>query len=481
MTSTTQTITAAALTRHATALVEEGFQVTLVAGHDDGDALRVVYLFTSAADGERAELHVEVKPVYPHVPSLAGVSPAAARFERELHDLYGVIPDEHPEPRRLVRHDHWPRGWYPMRRDAGESPAFTEISPAGSDVSLGPVHGEIAEPGELRLTLDGETVRALDLRLFYVHRGLERLFEGRRPDDAIALTERISGDTAVGHTLAFCRAVEDALGIAVPAATAAARAILLELERLYNHVTDLGALCTAAGHDVLDTHAHRVRERLLRLNDTVTGHRLLRGALRPGHTALVNPPDPDTLAVLGADLAEITALALDNAMVRDRFTGTGVLTAAQAADLGTLGYVARASGLPVDTRAYAAPTPDFTVHTHDGGDVLARFLIRAKEVPTSIAIIRHLVNDLTEEPPATEPPSPHPRTAASGVGTAEAWRGTVTHRVELAADRTLTRVKIVDPSFLNAPALPLAAAGAELADLPLIARSINLSAAGHDL
>ena len=183
-----------------------------------------------------------------------------------------------------------------------------------------------------------------------MHRGIEKLFEGRTPGDGIELAERVSGDTSVGHALAFCRAVEDAYGVPIHRATATIRAILLELERLYNHVTDIGALCNDVGHGILNNQAQRVRERLLRINDQVTGHRLLRGAIRIGGADVIALPDPDALAAVAADIAEIVALALEHSVVRDRFTGTAVLTRQQALDLGTLGYVARASGVPVDAR-----------------------------------------------------------------------------------------------------------------------------------
>lgn len=510
MTSTPTATTSAApiapdeLPGRAHDLLGGGYRIALVAGHDDrpaGRGLRAVYLFTRAATAaappHRAELHVALDPDRPQVPSLAGMSFPAGRFEREMRDLFGIIPVGHPLPRRLVRHFHWPRRWYPMLSDAGEPPAFADVDgpypfrtvegPGVYEIPVGPVHAGMIGPGHFRFSVVGETILNLKARLWFVHRGVEKLFQGRTPSQGIELAERVSGDTSVGHTLAFCAAVEDALDIPVTEAEHRRRAVLLELERLYNHVTDIGALCNDVAHGILNSHALRVREQLLRINDQVTGSRLLRGAIHPGSTTLRALPDPAALAALADDVAEIVELALDHSVIRDRFTGTAVLTTAQAADIGTLGYVARASGLPVDARhdhpslpsPLGRPAPDTT-----DGDVLARFRIRAQEFRHSVALLVALRAALSADPgrPAGPPtPRPLPTGPRSGVGIAEGWRGTIVHRVELGPGATLTRVKIVDPSFLNWPALPVALADTIVPDFPLVNKSFDLSYAGNDL
>ena len=487
---------------HASTLLDDGFRVALVAGHHDfpgadraDEALRAVYLFTAAGPDRRIELHVRLGPDAPHVPSLAGLSFPAGRFEREMRDLYGITPDNHPLPRRLVRHFNWPQGWYPMLADAGDPPAFgaqdgpypfrTVEGPGVYEIPVGPVHAGMIEPGHFRFSVVGETILNLKARLWFVHKGTEKLFQSRAPRQGIELAERISGDTAVGHTLAYCRAVEDALHLYVPDGTHHIRAILLELERLYNHVGDLGALCNDVGHGILHAHAQRVREQLLRLNERTTGHRLLRGAIHPGGACLAQLPDPDELAVIGADIAEIVELALGHSVVRDRFTGTAVLTAGQAMDLGALGYVARASGLTVDAR-HQHPLSGVvfprTTHSQNGGDVLARFVVRAEEISASIQFITHEVRWLDGyRGSAAIELSPAPGEPRSGVGIVEGWRGTIVHRVEVDAAGRLTRVKVVDPSFLNWPALAVALGDTIVPDFPLTNKSFNLSYAGNDL
>lgn len=521
-----------AVPARAAVLLKAGYRLALIAGHDDrpvGGGLRAVYLFTrgtTAGDREtstgvasnsepsaepsaesRVELHVQLDPAAPQVPSLAGLSFPAGRFEREMRDLFGIVATDHPQPQRLVRHFHWPRGWYPMLSDAGPPPAFGDVDgpypfrtvegPGVYEIPVGPVHAGMIEPGHFRFSVVGETILNLKARLWFVHRGIEKLFQDRTPEHAVELAERISGDTSVGHTLAFCRATEDARSMPVSEQVARRRAVLLELERLYNHVTDIGALCNDVAHPILNTHAQRIREQLLRINDQVTGHRLLRGAIRPGAAVLRALPDPAVLAGIAADVAEIVDLALEHSVVRDRFTGTAVLTAAQARDIGALGYVARASGLTVDARHdHPALTTPFarTTHTHTGGDVLARFCARAEEINSSIAVlaalIAHLDGDVGDRGDLGSAPLPPARpltggpirgAATSGVGIIEGWRGTIVHRIELGPHGQLTRVKIVDPSFLNWPALPVALADTIVPDFPLVNKSFNLSYAGNDL
>jgi Ni,Fe-hydrogenase III large subunit/Ni,Fe-hydrogenase III component G len=491
-------VTAEQLADQARRLLDGGARLALVAAHHDpdthpgGPALRVVYLFTAGPPDQRTELHLRADPDLPVVPSLAAMSFPASRFEREMHDLYGVQPQDHPLPRRLVRHPHWPRGWYPMRADAGPLPPLaasepfpfvTVRGPGVYEIPVGPVHAGLIEPGHFRFSVVGETILKLKARLWYVHRGVEKLFEGQPARQRVALAERISGDTAVGHSLAYSLAVEDALGWGVRPAAQRARAALLELERLHNHVADIGAICNDVGYGIANTQAQRIRERLLRLNQATTGHRLLRGAVFPGGAHLHAVPDPATIRAVADDIAEVVGIALDHTVVRDRLTGTAVLSQRQAVDVGALGYVARASGLPGDARLAHphAALDEFSIPVHTGGDVLARFLVRADEIQASAAILAALLPTLSAGPidsPRTRPGIGHP---ASGVGIVEGWRGTIAHRVELAPDGTLTRVKIVDPSFLNWPALPVALADTIVPDFPLTNKSFNLSYAGNDL
>ncbi|MGW7547137.1 hydrogenase large subunit [Streptomyces sp. NPDC054770] len=487
-------IDATDLPQRAKELLDADHRLALVAAHHDEGGLRVVYLFVTGPPDTRTELHVRLDPDRPEVPTLAPLSFPAGRFEREMRDLFGIVPQGHPLPRRLVRHFHWPRGWYPMRPDAGAPPAFGEqegpypfLEVEGDgvyEIPVGPVHAGLIEPGHFRFSVVGETILKLKARLWFVHKGIEKLFQGRSIAAGLPLAERISGDTAVGHALAYCLAVEEATGTKVPAEAQRARALLLELERIHNHVADLGMLCNDVGHGILNTHAQRVREQLLRLNKEITGHRLLRGGIVPGGAALRALPDPVRLKAIREDIGEIADLALGHSTVRDRFTGTAVLRTTAAQEIGCLGYVARASGIANDARVahpFTAYGPQLDVPVHVTGDVLARFLVRAQEIEVSLTLIEHFTDGL-DAPAAVPAPRPLPGAGpGTGVGLVEGWRGTIVTRVELAPDHSLARVKPVDPSFFNWPALPVALADTIVPDFPLTNKSFNLSYAGNDL
>jgi Ni,Fe-hydrogenase III large subunit/Ni,Fe-hydrogenase III component G len=495
----TRDLTPADLPAQAAVLLEDGLRLGLVAAHDDGATLRVVYLFLAGVPERRVELQVTLPASDPQLPTLASLSFPASRFEREMHDLYGIVPVDHPQPHRLVRHAHWPAGWYPMRDNAGPPPPFTEteaypfleVKGAGVyEIPVGPVHAGIIEPGHFRFSVVGESILKLKARLWFTHRGIEKLFEGLDATGATHLAERISGDTSAAHALAHSLAVEDALGIKMPEPAQRLRALIVELERLYNHAADLGALANDTGFSLANAHAQRIREELLRINSTTTGHRLLRGAISPGAVELLTLPDPAQLARLAEDLAEVAELTLANSVIRDRFTGTSVLTRDQARDLGCLGYVARASGLATDARIDHPITPlPVTPLTRTGGDVLARFTLRRDEFAACAELATHLISTADRlifrgapaERTSIEVPAEPPGSARSGVGIVEGWRGTIVHRVEVDSGGRLTRAKVVDPSWFNWPALPVALKDTIVPDFPITNKSFNLSYAGNDL
>jgi Ni,Fe-hydrogenase III large subunit/Ni,Fe-hydrogenase III component G len=481
------------LTYAASALLTQGMRLALVSGHDDGEALRVVYLFTSGPPDSRVELHLIVDRANPTVPTLSGISFPAGRFERELQDLFGIVPVGHPQPRRLVLHQHWPEDWYPMRRGSGDPPPmvidagaypFVPVEGTGVyEIPVGPVHAGLIEPGHFRFWVVGETILRMKARLWFVHKGVERLFEGRDPESGLELAERISGDTAVGHTLAYCQAVEDAWHVEVPAEAAVLRGTLLELERLYNHVADIGALCNDVGCGVANAWALSLREYLLQLNARVTGHRLLRGGVVLGGAHVSCLPTNGELTETSQRLEELIDLITSSALVMERFTGTAVLDEAHARDLGVVGVAGRASGLVFDVRqshpSVLVPG-SFSPAIRAVGDVRARFEVRVEEARTSLTLLGEFTQRAGALDAVAAPPQ-MPARSASGVGIIEAWRGAAVHRVEFDDEGRLTRVKVVDPSFHNWPALPVSLADTIVPDFPLANKSFNLSYAGNDL
>ena len=480
--------------------LDDGYRLALVAGHHDhfrddvsSDVIRVVYVLVASAPDRRVEYQTRLPIEDPTLPSLANRSFTVGRFEREMQDLFGVRLTGHHQPARLVFHQHWPDDWYPMRHDAGQPPPFQQESqsypflnvegPGVYEIPVGPVHAGVIEPGHFRFSVVGETILNVKARLWFVHKGLEKLFEGRTFDAGIELAERISGDTAVGHNLTYCLAVEQAAGCDVPDNVHVVRAILLELERMYNHITDLGAMANDVGFGIAHAHTMRIREQLLRLNARITGHRLLRGGIKPGSSMVSWLPEPAAMIAIRDNVRDIVEIMMGNATIVDRFTGTAVLSAQDAHQIGVLGYVAARSGIDVDARRdhpFADIYQQLEVPILTNGDVMSRFQIRVEEIEASTALVVDLI--------------PHARIGLSGtaldpregpgcgLGLVEGWRGTIAHRIETASDGTLRRVKIVDPSFFNWPALPVALATDTIVpDFPLANKSFNLSYAGNDL
>lgn len=431
-------------------------------------------------------------------PSLATRWYLASRFEREIHDLFGLVPTEHPDLRRLPLHQFWPPNYHPLLKDAillddftddGTPYPFRRIEGEGIyEITVGPVHAGIIEPGHFRFSVEGETIVNLESRMYFVHKGIEELFENKSLPQAVELAERISGDSSVAHALAFCQAIESLAGVTIPPRAAYLRVVLLELERLYNHIADVGAICTDTGFAVANMHTLRLREDILRLNARLTGHRLLRGMLVAGgvahdFTAEQMADARATVARVLADFDEVVEIAMANGMVLDRLHGAGRLTNRTAREMQVVGVPARASGIDADARrdhpfaAYAQLGPRIVVHTE--GDVWARLMVRVEEARESARLItRALENlpagkivELLGELPEGE----------GAFGLVEGWRGPIWHWVVAGKNNSLARVKVKDPSFANWPAVNYAILKNIVPDFPLVNKSFNLSYAGNDL
>jgi Ni,Fe-hydrogenase III large subunit/Ni,Fe-hydrogenase III component G len=455
----------------------------------------VHYLFAHAADNWFLHVSARLDGERPKLTSLASACYPATRFEREIRDLFGIALLDHPSPAPLVKHGFWPSSYHPLRKDAerpdfsddGQPFPFTEVGGEGVyEIPVGPVHAGVIEPGHFRFSVLGETIINLRTRLYFTHKGTEKLFEGRPAAEGVALAERVSGDTSVGHALAYCQALEAAAHAEVPPRARLLRVLLLELERLYNHVGDVGAIANDTGFAIAYAHCLRIRERLLRINRQITGSRLLRGALAPGGLARnleVARDLPATIQALLVDFDEVLAISLRNTLLMDRLEGTGVLLAETATDHGVLGFVARASGVDRDARRdhpFAAYSQlALQVPVHAAGDVKARTLVRAEEVRESAGLIDQVCRQLSPGPVQAEIGPVAPFTAAFGI--VEGWRGRIVHWLMTGDDGLVHRVKIVDPSFFNWPALSYALEGNIVPDFPLCNKSFNQSYSGNDL
>jgi Ni,Fe-hydrogenase III large subunit/Ni,Fe-hydrogenase III component G len=478
-------------------IADRGATVLLVAGEDrpSADAMYVHYLLAlRGVPWELRHISVALPRESPSIPSLAALSFPISRFEREMRDLLGITPAGHPDPRPLVRHGFWPETFHPLRQDA-VTPAFTDdgrpfpftaVEGEGVyEIPVGPVHAGVIEPGHFRFNVLGETILKMRARLYFTHKGTERLCAGRRVEQAVALAERVSGDTTVGHAVAFCQAVESLAGLQIPDGAKAWRAILLELERLYNHITDVGAIIADTGFPVGQAHCMRLREQVLRLNKRITGNRLMRGAIVPGGVSVLSDTGGivNEIETVLLDFEEVIQICVDNTLVADRLDATGWLDPTVARDFGVVGYLARASGLSHDARrdlpAGAYQWFDFVPIMEDGGDVRARLQVRVREARQALFVIEQVEGRAASGNTSVEGLTLPAFTPSFGI--VEAWRGRLVHMVVADDHNRLHRVKIVDPSFFNWPALARALEDNIVPDFPLCNKSFNQSYSGNDL
>ncbi|HEY2928368.1 NADH-quinone oxidoreductase subunit C [Piscinibacter sp.] len=428
-------------------------------------------------------------------PDLTAVFPCAVRMQRATADLLGIAADDSADTRPWLDHGLWPQAT-PLRRDApgGASTAprdypFVRVEGDGvHEIPVGPVHAGIIEPGHFRFSVVGEKVLRLEQRLGYTHKGIERRFTELAPLEAHRLAGRVSGDSTVAYAWAYCMALESALGCDVPERAGWLRALLLERERVANHLGDLGALGNDAALGFGLAQFSRLRENWLRLAMDAFGHRLMMDGIVPGGVAV--DPSADALSriagqcdAIEAEVRALRAIYDEHAGLQDRFITTGRVTPQLAAQLGLTGLAGRASSQAADLRCDHAWSPydqlDVKMATHHNGDVAARVTLRFDETLESLRLIRALCAGLPGGAVCADVP-PVSR-AAIGAGWVEGWRGEIFVALELGADATIRRCHCHDPSWQNWPVLEHAVIGNIVPDFPLINKSFNLSYSGHDL
>jgi Ni,Fe-hydrogenase III large subunit len=427
-------------------------------------------------------------------PSVGRMHAPAIRLERAIHDLYGLEPEGAADVRPWFDHGRWgvtqPLG---RAETAKAAPAPYRFLPVAGEslhqIPVGPVHAGVIEPGHFRFTANGETVVRLEARLGYVHKGIEALMRGADLEKARRLAGRTSGDSTVAYALAFSRAVEAALDIKAPPRGEFLRGLMAELERIANHLGDIGAICNDATFPLMLAQCGILRERILRAAHLCFGHRLMMDCILPGGVAADIPVDGAML--LRALVAEIRRVfprlieLYDNtASLQDRTVGTGKLSAALAARFGAGGPVGRASGRSFDARRVLRYPPydalEFVVPIEHGGDVNARIWVRIHEVEQSLALIEAMLDQLPDGPVAAGI-EPRRGANAEGVALVEGFRGDVLVALRLDADGRVARCHLRDPSWFQWPLLEAAIEGNIVADFPLCNKSFNGSYSGHDL
>lgn len=355
-------------------------------------------------------------------------------------------------------------------------------------IAVGPVHAGIIEPGHFRFTANGEAVVRLEARLGYAHKGIESLMGGADLVGAAKLAGRVSGDSTVAYGWAFAMAAESAVQLAIPARAIWLRALMAELERLANHLGDIGAICNDAAFPLLHAHFGALRERVLRAADIAFGHRLMRDCVVPGGVSADLSNDgiaaiKALVAEVGRQLPRLVETYDNTASLQDRTVSTGVLKPTLAAQYGAGGYIGRASGRSFDTRRALAYEPydalDFEVPVLSEGDVDARVWIRIREVEQSLSLVEQILAALPEGPlVAAVAGSAGPR---EGVALVESFRGDILVWLRLGANGKVERCHLRDPSWFQWPLLEAVVEHNIVADFPLCNKSFNCSYSGHDL
>ncbi|MDE5445520.1 hydrogenase expression protein HypE [Bradyrhizobium sp. CSA207] len=425
-------------------------------------------------------------------PCVAKHHPPALRLERAINDLFGLSAQGLPDARPWLDHNRWGvRSPLGNRIDAPATTSPYRFLPTEGDglhqIAVGPVHAGIIEPGHFRFTASGETVVRLEQRLGYTHKGIEGLMRGAGIERAAQLAGRVSGDSTVAYAYAFSKAAEAALQLQVPDRAVWLRALLAELERLANHLGDIGAICNDASFGLMQAHCNVLREDILRAANTAFGHRLMRDVIVPG--GLVRDLDEEGKASIAAVLDNLHVrfpalieLYDNTASLQDRTVDTGIVTTALAKQYGAGGYVGRASGRTFDARRAPGYPPygdlRFEVPVLDDGDVNARVWIRIREVEQSLSLVRQIMERLPGGP--SNVPIAAVAGAREGMALVEGFRGDILVWLRLDGGR-VDRCHLRDPSWFQWPLLEAAIENNIVADFPLCNKSFNCSYSGQDL
>ena len=485
----------------ARALKRAGARLLAEWGVDETPLGRAFAVYAAFARGpETLLLRFEVPLDSPSFVSLTKLFVPAFRFERQIWSLLGLLPvgHTHSDLRPWIKHEDWPTEAWPLRKDfdgrqrmprvEGTYP-WVEVEGEGVyEIPVGPVHAGIIEPGHFRFQAMGEDILNLEERLVYTHKGVEKRFEALSWVEGARLSGRVSGDSTVGHSLTYCRALETLSGTTVPARAAWLRAILLERERIANHLGDIGAIANDAGFAFFFYQFMRLKEGVLRGNDQLFGHRYLMDRVIPGGAQADLTADGPSqieaeLAALLPEFERLVEIYERNTSLDDRLRGAGFVAPDTARELGLVGLVARASGQELDCRL-SHPFPPYDQHPPrlirlHSGDVHARAWARIEEIRDSARLLRELLATL---PPGETRVSLGPIPPDhSSLALVEGWRGEIVYWLQSGPNGEINRCAVRDPSSLNWLGLEQAVHGNIVPDFPLCNKSFNQSYSGNDL
>jgi Ni,Fe-hydrogenase III large subunit/Ni,Fe-hydrogenase III component G len=435
-------------------------------------------------------------------PDVSAVFPAAGRMQRATRDLLGLTAAGADDERKWLRHAAWPADVFPLRKDFPIHPSSFTLHPGAADdylfvhvggegvheIPVGPVHAGTIEPGHFRFSIVGETVLRLEERLGYKHKGIEKRFESLTLEEGARLAGRVSGDSTVAYAWAYSMAAESAAGMTPPPRALWLRALLLERERIANHLGDLGFLGNDAALAFGLAQFLRLKEDCLRTHHALFGHRYLMDTIIPGGVARDLAPEGmerlrREMRALGEEVVLLKSIYDEHAGLQDRFINCGRVTRELADRLGLAGLAGRASGQAWDMRVEYPCVPyaelDVRMGSHRNGDVAARVAVRFEEIFESLRLCGLILDRLpVGEIAADLPPAP---TGRFGIGWIEGWRGDVLVALETGAAGRIARCHPHDPSWQSWPLLEQAVLGNIVPDFPLINKSFNLSYSGHDL
>ncbi|NMM39089.1 MAG: Ni,Fe-hydrogenase III large subunit [Glaciimonas sp.] len=431
-------------------------------------------------------------------PDISGVFPTAVRLQRTIFDLLGISANRAEDVRPWLNHGKWPIDYFPLRQQVSGLEQFDNqlenypfVSVAGNgvhEIAVGPIHAGIIEPGHYRFSVVGEKVLRLEQRFGYTHKGTDKLFTRLHIADGYKLAGRISGDSTVAFAWAYCMAVEAATTSQTPPRAQWLRALLLERERIANHLGDLGGIGNDAGFAVGLAQFTLLKEDWVRLNDRLFGHRFMMDCIVPGGAAVdLDASGIDLMmaqcAHIEVEVSTLRSIYEGHAGLQDRFITAGRVLPKLAAELGLCGLAGRASAQAWDVRADQPISPytqlNVRMATHNNGDVAARVIVRFDEIFESIRLLRQIAHQLPQGPTMTA--LAKPTTEGLGVGWVEGWRGPILVAIENDAQGKILRCHCHDPSWQNWPVLQHAIMGNIVPDFPLINKSFNLSYSGHDL
>jgi Ni,Fe-hydrogenase III large subunit/Ni,Fe-hydrogenase III component G len=435
-------------------------------------------------------------------PSLSPTIHEAWNYEKKIRTFFGLTAVGHPDTRKIILHENWPSNMYPLRKDfdirtrpkeAKGTYQFQKVSGEGVyEIPVGPIHAGIIEPGHFRFSVAGESIVLLEPLLGYTHKGTEKLFETLPLPEKIRLSEKVSGDSSFTHSLAFCQALEEISDTKVEKRQKYLRVFFAELERLANHIGDIGAIMTDAGFNFGGAHGARLRENILQINEKYTDSRFLRGINTIGGvTKNISKKEVEyvlkEIADIRTDFLEVMSVADTSASLLNRLKSTGAISLELAKNHGALGIVAKSLGIEKDARVehpYAAydEVSIGDIPTETSGDVYARFRVRVREVYASIRVIEKILHKLPQGTVSVADTSSITlRKNAVAVSIVEGWRGEIAYFVTTDSQGNISRVAPRDPSFINWNVLGHAGLNNIVPDFPLINKSFNQSYTGFDL